>query len=85
MPLSLNNQLPPHNRTHHTNIVVVVHFPMTITCASLLIYKYYRYLSVVVVVIREQAWLEEKKEVLSAVTERVVMLRDENEKLSEHR
>ncbi|XP_058235898.1 centromere protein K [Hemibagrus wyckioides] len=33
---------------------------------------------------REQAWLEEKKEVLSAVTERVVMLREENEKLSEH-
>lgn len=84
MPLSLNNQLPPHDRTHHTNIVVGVHFPMTITCASLLIYKYYRYL-IVVVVIREQAWLEEKKEVLSAVTERVVMLRDENEKLSEHR
>ncbi|XP_060754947.1 centromere protein K [Neoarius graeffei] len=33
---------------------------------------------------REQAWLEEKKEVLSAVTERVVTLREENEKLSEH-
>ncbi|MCI4393832.1 hypothetical protein PGIGA_G00161990 [Pangasianodon gigas] len=33
---------------------------------------------------REQVWLEEKKEVLSAVTERVVTLREENEKLSEH-
>ncbi|TSK17970.1 Centromere protein K [Bagarius yarrelli] len=32
----------------------------------------------------EQAWLEEKKEVLNAVTERVVMLREDNEKLSEH-
>lgn len=36
-------------------------------------------------VFREQAWLEEKKEVLNAVTERVVMLREENENLSEHR
>lgn len=33
---------------------------------------------------REQAWLEEKKEVLNAVTERVVTLREENENLSEH-
>ncbi|GAA6076093.1 centromere protein K [Tachysurus ichikawai] len=33
---------------------------------------------------REQAWLEEKKEVLRAVSERVVTLREENEKLSEH-
>ncbi|KAI4896439.1 hypothetical protein NFI96_026899 [Prochilodus magdalenae] len=33
---------------------------------------------------REQKWLEEKKEVLNAVTERVATLRSENEKLSEH-
>ncbi|XP_026865782.2 centromere protein K isoform X1 [Electrophorus electricus] len=33
---------------------------------------------------REQAWLKEKEEVLSAVTERVSTLRDENERLSEH-
>ncbi|XP_072513578.1 centromere protein K [Salminus brasiliensis] len=33
---------------------------------------------------REKKWLEEKKEVLSAVTERVAALREENEKLSEH-
>ncbi|KAI5629122.1 centromere protein K [Silurus asotus] len=33
---------------------------------------------------REQAWLEEKKEVQSAVTERALTLREENEKLSEH-
>ncbi|KAG9262574.1 centromere protein K [Astyanax mexicanus] len=33
---------------------------------------------------REQKWLEEKKEVLRAVTERVATLREENEKLSEH-
>ena len=34
---------------------------------------------------REQKWLAEKKEVLSAVTERVATLRNENETLSEHR
>ncbi|KAF5909281.1 centromere protein K, partial [Clarias magur] len=33
---------------------------------------------------REQAWREEKKEVLSAVTNQVVKLREENQKLSEH-
>lgn len=53
---------------------------MTLTGMTLFIYRL-----LTVDVFREQVWLEEKKEVLSAVTERVVTLREENEKLSEHR
>lgn len=40
--------------------------------------------SVITLFFREQTWLTDKKDVLSAVSDRVTKLQHENEKLSEH-